>query len=114
MKLHPVYRITVFVPPLHLEALKRGILAVDDLAAGGYSHGMWESAPGHEQFQVQAGTASVAGNAGELLREPSVRLEFCIPRDAVRLQRVLEQGIAAHHPWNNPAIFVDSTEFAAP
>lgn len=114
MKLHPVYRITVFVPPSHLEALKQGILAVDDLAAGGYSHGMWESALGHEQFQVQAGTESVEGSAGELVREPSVRLEFCIPRDPARLQRLLEHGIAAHHPWNTPAVFVDTTEFAAP
>lgn len=114
MTLHPVYRITVFVPPAHLQALKQGILAVDDLAAGGYSHGMWESAPGYEQFQVQAGATSVVGDTGQLVREPSVRLEFCIPRDALRLQRLLEQGIAAHHPWNTPAVFVDSTEFAAP
>lgn len=114
MKLHPLYRITVFVPPAHLETLKAGILAVDDLAAGGYSHGMWESALGQEQFRVQPGTASVCGEAGELVRAPSVRLEFCIPRDPVRLQRVLEHGIAAHHPWNSPAVFVDATEFASP
>lgn len=112
MKLHPLYRITVFVPPAHLQALKAGILAVDDLAAGGYAQGMWESAPGHEQFQVQPGTASVTGAAGELVRAPSVRLEFCIPRDPQRLQRLLEEGIAAHHPWNRPAVFVDATEFA--
>jgi hypothetical protein len=114
MKLHPVYRITVFVPPTHLQVLKAGILAVDDLAAGGYSHGMWESAPGYEQFRAQAGTLSASGEAGELVREPSVRLEFCIPRDAVRLQRLLDEGIAAHHPWNTPAVFVDATEFASP
>lgn len=114
MKLHPVYRITVFVPPSHLEALKQAILAVDDLAAGGYSHGMWESAPGQEQFRVLPGTHSAVGRAGELVREPSVRLEFCIPRDAARLQRLLEEGIAAHHPWNSPAVFVDTTEFVAP
>lgn len=113
MKLQPLYRITVFVPPVHLQALKAGILAVDDLAAGGYSHGMWESAPGQEQFRVQEGTASAVGVASELVRESSVRLEFCIPRDHGRLQRLLD-AIAAHHPWNTPAVFVDSTEFAAP
>lgn len=114
MKLHPVYRITVFVPPAHLEALKAGILSVDPLAAGGYAAGMWESAPGREQFRVLDGTASASGRSGELVREPSVRLEFCIPRDPTRLQRLLTQGIAAHHPWNTPAVFVDSTEFASP
>jgi len=118
LRLYPVYRISVYVPPSHLEPLKRGILAVDDLAAGGYMHGMWESAPGCEQFRVQAGTAGMTGEVGELVREPSVRLEFCIARgtadDRARLQRLLEAGIAAHHPWSTPAIFVDSTEFAAP
>lgn len=114
MKLYPVYRITVFVPPSHLEALKQAILAVDDLAAGGYAHGMWESAPGREQFLVLEGTQSAVGQAGELVRTPTVRLEFCIPRDPKRLQRLLDSGIAAHHPWNSPVVFVDTTEFAAP
>lgn len=114
MKLHPVYRVTVFVPPAHVEALKQGILGVDALQAGGYSHGMWESSPGHEQFRAEAGTQAVQGVTDELVREPSVRLEFCLPRDPQRLQRVLEQGIAAHHPWRSPAVFVDSCEFVAP
>ena len=48
MKLIPVYRITVFVPPAHLEALKAGILAVDDLALGDYREVLWTSAPGFE------------------------------------------------------------------
>ena len=118
LRLHPVYRITVFVPPAQLEALKRGILAVDDLAAGGYADGMWESAPGREQFRVLPGTTSAMDAAGEGVSEPTVRLEFCIPRgvsgDRERLQRLLDQGIAAHHPWNSPAVFVDAVEFAAP
>jgi len=118
LRLHPVYRITVFVPPARLDALKRGILAVDDLAAGGYADGMWESAPGREQFRALPGTTSAVGAAGEQVSEPTVRLEFCIPRgvpgDRERLQRLLDQGIAAHHPWNSPAVFVDAVEFAAP
>ncbi len=110
MKLLPVYRITVFVPPAGLAALKQGILAVDDLAAGGYADGMWES-DAHEQFRVLDGTRSVQGQGGERVYQPSVRLEFCIPRDAQRLQDLLG-AIAAHHPWNTPAVFVDTTEFA--
>ncbi|MGV8959675.1 MAG: hypothetical protein ACOH1V_04740 [Stenotrophomonas sp.] len=114
MQLQPVYRIVVFVPPAHLDALKRGILAVDDLAAGGYEHGMWESAPGFEQYRALAATTPAQGRAGELMREPTVRLEFCIPRDPQRLQRLLAEGVAAHHPWKVPAVFVDETVFAAP
>lgn len=114
MQLIPVFRITVFVPPAQLETLKQGILAVDDLAAGGYAHGMWESAPGVEQFRVIEGTHSAVGQGGELVRAPTVRLEFCIARDPQRLQRILDDGITANHPWNSPAVFVDTTEFAAP
>lgn len=113
MRLQPVYRVVVFVPPSHLDALKAGILAVDALSAGGYVDGMWESAPGMEQYRPLADTAPARGLSGELVREPSVRLEFCIPRDPERLQRVLCDGIAAHHPWITPAIFVDETVFAA-
>ena len=86
MKLQPVYRITVFVPPADLARLKQGILAVDDLAAGGYAEGMWESAA-DEQYRVLPGTRSVQGQGGERVHQPTVRLEFCIARDAQRLQR---------------------------
>ena len=40
-----------------LARLKQGILAVDDLAAGGYAEGMWESAA-DEQYRVLPGTRS--------------------------------------------------------
>ncbi len=113
MQLQPVYRVIVFVPPEALATLKQGIVAADPLVAGGYAEGMWESAPGQEQFRVLEGTQSVAGQAGELVRMASVRLEFCLPRDDARLQKVLD-AIAAHHPWNSPAIFVESVAFATP
>lgn len=113
MQLQPVYRVIVFVPPEALATLKQGIVAADPLVAGGYAEGMWESAPGQEQFRVLEGTHSVAGQTGELVRMASVRLEFCLPRDDARLQKVLE-AIAAHHPWNSPATFVDSVAFATP
>jgi len=113
MQLQPVYRVTVFVPPGALVTLKQGIVAADPLVAGGYAEGIWESAPGQEQFRVLEGTHSTAGNAGELVVLPSVRLEFCLPRDDARLQKVLD-AIAVHHPWNSPAVFVDSVAFASP
>ena len=95
MKLQPVYRITVFVPPADLARLKQGILAVDDLAAGGYAEGMWESAA-DEQYRVLPGTRSVQGQGGERVQQPTVRLEFCIPRgvpgDRERLQRLLDEA----------------------
>ena len=104
MRLVPVYRVTVFVPPAHLEALQAGICAVDSLRQGDYEHGMWISAPGIEQFRPLAGAQPAQGRTGELECVETVRLELCLPRDPERLQRLIEQGIRPHHPWETPAI----------
>jgi hypothetical protein len=111
MHLIPVYRVTVFVPPAHLAALKAGILSVDDLAIGDYCEVMWTSAPGLEQFRPGETTTPTLGVAGELTSAPSVRLEFSIPRDPERLRRVIVDGVHAHHPWEVPAVFVDESFF---
>jgi Uncharacterized protein conserved in bacteria len=71
MQLQPVYRVIVFVPPEALATLKQGIVAADPLVAGGYAEGMWESAPGQEQFRVLEGTQSAAGSAGERVTLPA-------------------------------------------
>ncbi len=114
MQLIPVYRITVFVPPSHLDALKAGILAVDDLSIGDYREVMWTAAPGLEQFRPGVDANPTLGTPGERTSAPSVRLEFSIPRDAERLRRVIEDGIHAHHPWEVPAVFVDESLFPMP
>ncbi len=114
MNLLPIYRITVFVPPEHLAALKAGILAIDDLALGDYREVMWTSAPGFEQYRPGTAAAPRLGKAGELVSTPSVRLEFSIPRDAQRLRRVISEGVHAHHPWEVPAVFVDEAVFPQP
>lgn len=111
MQLIPVYRITVFVPPQHLEALKAGILSVDDLAIGAYRDVLWISAPGLEQFRPGTSATPTLGVAGQLTSAPSVRLEFSIARDADRLRRVIVDGVWAHHPWEVPAVFVDESAF---
>ena len=114
MHLVPVYRITVFVPPAHVQALRDGIVAVDALRMGGYEHGMWTSATGEEQFRPLPGAIPTQGVVGELERGATVRLEFSIPREPERLRRVLEQGVYPHHPWEVPAIFVDESVFPLP
>lgn len=114
MRLQPVYRVTVFVPPQHLRALQDGICAVDPLQAGDYDRAMWVSAPGEEQFRPLPGAHPAAGVVGALERVPSVRLEFAIPRDAALLERIVAQGIRPHHPWEAPAIFVDEAVLPLP
>lgn len=114
MRLLPVYRITVFVPPAQLEQVQRGITEVDPLRMGDYEGGMWISAPGVEQFKPVAGAQPSQGRWDVLEQVQTVRLEFCIPRDSERLQQVIERGIRPHHPWEVPAIFVDESLFPAP
>jgi len=109
MRLLPVYRITVFVPPEHLQALQEGICQVEPLGDGRYDRVMWLSAPGIEQFRPLPGATPAQGHVGELMQLPTVRLEFAIPRDPQRLERVLREGVHAHHPWESPAIFVDES-----
>ncbi|WP_313052951.1 hypothetical protein [Stenotrophomonas cyclobalanopsidis] len=110
MRRLPLYRVVVFVPPTALDAVKQGILAVDALAAGDYEHGMWWSAPGCEQFRPRVGASPVQGEEGRTEVVDSVRLEFCLPRDTQRLQRILEQGIVPHHPWRVPVVQVEEIE----
>ena len=114
MRLVPVYRVTVFVPPAHLAAVQAGICVVDALRQGDYEHGMWISAPGIEQFRPLAGAQPAQGQIGELEHVETVRLELCLPRDPERLQRLIEQGIRPHHPWETPAIFIDESSFPLP
>jgi len=109
LRLLPIYRVCVFVPPEHLAALQAGICAVEPLGDGRYDQVMWLSAPGSEQFRPLPGAVPAAGEPGELSQLPSVRLEFALPRDPQRLARVLRDGVRAHHPWESPAIFVDES-----
>lgn len=106
----PLYRVVVFVPSAALDAVKQGVLAVDALAAGDYEHGMWWSAPGFEQFRPCAGATPVQGEVGRTEVVGSMRLEFCLPRDPQRLQRIFEQGIVPHHPWQLPVVQVEEIE----
>ena len=114
MRCLPVYRITVFVPADHVQRVIDGVCAIDELRIGEYAQVVWTSAPGSEQFRPLPGAIPAQGAIGELERNASVRVEFCIPRDAARLQQVIEDGIRPHHPWEVPAIFVDESQLPLP
>ena len=106
MSLLPLWRVVVQVPLPALAAVREAILAHDSLAAGGYDQGMFEEAPGIEQFRPLPGTAPAQGQPGRRERVASVRLGFQLPRDAQRLARLVEHAIAPHHPWHSPVIEV--------
>lgn len=114
MKLQPVYRVSVFVPPEHVQQVVDAVCAVDHLRIAGYEHVLWTSAPGTEQFRPMSGATPTQGAIGELICAPTVRVEFCIERDPERLRCVIEHGIRPSHPWEVPAIFVDESLLPLP
>lgn len=107
--LHPVYRITTFVPPDHLEQLLDGVVAEVPLAYGRYDRAAWWSAGGTEQFRPLPGAKPTVGEEGRTERVFTVRIEFAIPRDPELLERFLRQGLIPNHPWQEPAVFVDES-----
>ena len=108
MKLEQAYRITSFVPPDHLDAVLEAVLEEVPLAYGPYEKSAWWSAVGTEQFEPVAGASPSVGEIGRTEKVPTVRLEFVIPPDKPLLDAVL-RALARAHPWQEPAMFVDST-----
>ncbi|MBE2210674.1 MAG: hypothetical protein IAE66_03615 [Xanthomonadaceae bacterium] len=114
MRLLPIYRVTVFVPPAHADALVAGILKADGLKLGDYSEVMWITPGGQEQFRPGGKAKPTLGVPGELTRADTVRIEFAIARDEGRLAHVLREGVHRHHPWEVPSVFVDESMFPLP
>jgi len=104
-----MYRVTMFVPPDHLDSLLEGVMREVPLTYGPYDHLAWWSAVGVEQFPPLPGSAPTVGKPAQVERVPTVRLDFAIPRDPALLDRVLSRGIVPNHPWQEPAIFVNDS-----
>jgi hypothetical protein len=113
MAVRPVYRITTFVPPDHVDAVLEGVEREVPLVFGRYDHSAWWSAPGVEQFRPLPGSTPTVGKPGQIERLPTIRLEFAIPRDPTLLERVLSRGLLPNHPWEEPAVFIDESQATA-
>lgn len=112
MNLRKVYRVTTFVPPEHLEALLEGIASEVPLRYGQYDRSAWWSAVGVEQFRPLPGAKPTSGKIGTVERVPTIRVEFVIPREPTQLAQLVAKGLRPHHPWQEPAVFIDETEIA--
>jgi hypothetical protein len=109
----PVYRITTFVPPDHVDSVLEGVEQEVSLVFGRYDHSAWWSAPGVEQFRPLPGSTPTVGIPGQVERVATIRVEFAIPRDPALLERVLSRGLIPNHPWEEPAVFVDESHATA-
>jgi|ERR1700733_191129 hypothetical protein len=107
MKLKPIYRVTTFVPPEHLDSLLAGILKVVPLQFGLYDQVAWWSSPGIEQFKPRVGSNPTLGSADVLEKTNSVALIFSLPRNEALLEKVLQEGVIPSHPWEEPVVYID-------
>lgn len=109
MQLQPIYRITVFVPRDALRQLVDGVKKVFPLGDDYYDSVLWYLEDAREEFRARPGAKPARGAVGELHQEPVSMLVFSVPRDAAVLERVLEEGIRANHPWEAPGLFVEES-----
>lgn len=104
--LKKMYRITVYVPPSHLEDLIGSITDRISLRYGNYDSVMWWSCEGTEQFRPLGESRPSEGERGGVSRLPSVMLQFSIPHDSQILEAVINDAIIPFHPWEEPVIQV--------
>ncbi|HEX6930323.1 MAG TPA: hypothetical protein VF267_13795 [Gammaproteobacteria bacterium] len=109
MKLQAIYRVTVFVPRDRLRQLVEGIKRVYALGDNYYDSVLWYLEDAHEEFRARPGANPARGEIGALHQEPVSMLVFSLPRDKEILDKVLDEGIKANHPWEAPGLFVEES-----
>lgn len=109
MQLRPIYRITVFVPRDALRALVDGIKHVYPLGDDYYDSVLWYVEDAHEEFRARPGAQPARGTIDRLQEEAVSMLVFSLPREEQMLERVLQQGVRANHPWEAPGLFVEES-----
>lgn len=97
-----MYRLTVYVPDSHVEALKAALFAAGAGRLGDYDQCSWQ-VMGTGQFRPLEGADPFVGATGRLEKLPEWRLEMVLADD------VLEPVVAAlraTHPYEEPAFGV--------
>ncbi|MBW3567104.1 MAG: hypothetical protein KY410_03940 [Proteobacteria bacterium] len=109
MQLQSIYRVTVFVPQSALRNLLDGIKQVYPLGDACYDSVLWYVGEACEEFRPLPGSSPAHGSIGELHREAVNMVVFSIPRERALLDRILEEGVREHHPWESPGIFIEES-----
>ncbi len=103
-------RITIVVPSVEAENYIRNVQDSIPSFLGHYDRVLWISDPsvehGTEQFRPLDGSNPAQGGSGETNREPSVKMEFCLPDDEALITRLITEIFVKFHPWEEPVILV--------
>jgi hypothetical protein len=106
MPVHPVYRISVYVPPSSLDAVLAAARRHSSLQYGQYDHVAHWTSVGVEHFHPLPTAKPEIGSIGQTSRIDTIRLEFAIERDPDLLDRLVGDVLETH-PWEEPVVFVD-------
>jgi hypothetical protein len=94
-----MYKLCVYVPETHLEAVKEALFAAGAGRIGAYDRCGWQVA-GQGQFRPLAGSAPFIGARGQVETVPEYRLEL-VCEDALIAAAVA--GLKRAHPYEEPA-----------
>ncbi|MDN3639762.1 YqfO family protein [Simiduia curdlanivorans] len=101
-----MYKLCVYVPTSHLDAVKSAIFAAGAGRVGAYTHCCWE-VQGVGQFMPRTGAKPFLGRVGELERVAEYRLETVVPLNCITdVVNALRQA----HPYEEPAYDVMKLE----
>lgn len=106
MKIIKAFRIVTFVPAEKAEDYADKVTGAVPGFLGNYDKVAWWCEAGTEQYRPLPGAEPAHGNAGELCRVPSVRMEFSIPAYEGFLEHFIPDVVIAHHPWEEPVVLV--------
>ncbi|MHB1159052.1 MAG: Nif3-like dinuclear metal center hexameric protein [Chloroflexota bacterium] len=95
----PEYKIVVYVPPSHAEAVKEAMAEAGAGRIGDYSHCFWQVL-GTGQFRPEQGATPYLGSVGQEERVEEFRVEGVVPQS--RLRAVLE-AMRRSHPYEEVA-----------
>ena len=95
----PEYKLAVYVPPSHAEAVKSAMAEAGAGRIGNYSHCFWEVL-GTGQFRPEEGATPYQGEVGHEERVEEYRVEGVVPQS--RLAAVLE-AMRKAHPYEEVA-----------
>ena len=94
-----MYKLTVYVPETHVEAVKDALFAAGAGRYARYDRCCWQVL-GTGQFRPLPGSNPFLGLAGAEERVPECRVEMICPDDAVA---GATKALCAAHPYEEPA-----------
>ena len=94
-----LYKIEVYVPESHLEAVKTAMFAAGAGRVGDYDSCAWQT-PGQGQFRPLEGASPYIGQVGKVETEPEYKVEMVCAGGLVR--EVIE-AMKGAHPYEEVA-----------